>query len=114
MSSAPAHQSSSGANARGVPLVATGPAKVAALAQQLFAVLSDGAPALPFSIRGGFALRDLETRLPIRSSFTSEWRRAKDVLPDGTERDRLANAAVLARHLIGQYDIAIAAPSWSS
>lgn len=84
------------------------------LARRLFTVLSDGASGLRFNIRRGYALRDGAGHQGIHSSLTTEWRPARDLRPDGTEVDRVANPWVLERHLRGDYDVAIEAPSWSS
>jgi hypothetical protein len=40
------------------------------------------------------------------------WERAKELLPGGVERDRKFNAAVLEKHLIGDYAVAPASAGW--
>lgn len=87
---------------------------LASLAKQLYRVLTDGAPRLRWNIRNGCQLRDATTKKPLLSSFTDQWRASRDLLPDGSQRDREANWLVLQQHLQGRYDVAIQAPSWSS
>ena len=83
-------------------------------AERLWAVWSDGAKRLRFSIKRGCARRDASTRKRIRESYTDEWHAAQDCHPDGTITNRLANVGVLEQHLLGTYDIAIESPSWAS
>src|SRR5262245_59095068 len=77
------------------------------LAQRLFGLLTDGHRALPYSIRGGLSIRDAVTRAPYLWSYTADWQRARERLPDGSYRDRIANSEILRRHLLGEYDVAI-------
>jgi hypothetical protein len=85
------------------------------LSQRLYRVLTDGAPGpLRFNIQHGCQLRDAITKVPIPASATAAWRAAREVLPDGTQRNRVASWRVLHQHVLGRYDVAIQAPSWSS
>jgi hypothetical protein len=84
------------------------------LAQQLHAVLTDGAPAAGYHVRRGYAVRDAASKQPLRDSYTDIWLPARERHADGRETDRPLNHFVLAQHLRGRYDVAWTAPSWSS
>jgi len=84
------------------------------LAQQLYRVLTDGAPRLRFNIRNGCQFRDAATKKLLLGSWTDEWRAACDVFAGDRREYRQANWMVLLQHLQGKYDVAIQSPSWSS
>jgi hypothetical protein len=91
-----------------------GASRFLAEARRLFALLGDGAPAAGYHIRRGLALRDADSKRPLLGSYTETWRPARERLPDGSEIDRRLNPFVLRQHLLGKYDVAWQAPSWTS
>src|SRR5688572_21618232 len=96
------------------PRERSAPRPLEGVARRLYATLTDGADDLRFNVCRGYAVRDAVTRSPDRRSFTTEWRPAVDRSADGTDTPRSANPFVLLAHLEGRYDVAIAAPTWSS
>ena len=85
-------------------------------ARALWAVLSDGHKRLSYNVSRTYCLRDADTRKPIRSSWVDRgtWRPARDVDAAGEHVDRTLNPFVLQKHLLGKYDVAWQAPSWTS
>ena len=85
-------------------------------ARALWAVLSDGHKRLGYNVSRTYCLRDADTRKPIRSSWVDRgtWRPARDVDALGELTDRTLNPFVLQKHLLGKYDVAWQAPSWTS
>ncbi len=108
---APARRSS---GASPPPTGRRGAARFLAEAQRLHALLCDGATALGYHVRRGLALRHADSKQPILGSYTEEWRPARELCADGSERDRRLNPFVLRQHLAGKYDVAWQAPSWTS
>ena len=83
-------------------------------ARRLYSLLMDGAKPAGFHLRDGYWLRNAATKKLLRSSYTSEWRPARDVLTDGTHEERKLTSYHLSYHLRGKYSVAWTAPSWTS
>ena len=83
-------------------------------AKRLYALLTDGAKQAGFHIRDGYWLRNAATKQFLRSSYTSEWRPARDVLSDDTHEERKLTSYHLSYHLRGKYSVAWTSPSWTS
>jgi hypothetical protein len=85
-------------------------------ARALYNLISDGHRGLRYHVSRGCALRDRATRKPIIPSYVERgtWRPAREVDVNGNETDRLLNAYVVRKHLLGEYDVAFEWPSWTS